>query len=104
MCTCRLLEIVPGPDFPTGGIICGRDGIIEGYRTGRGRLTLRAKIHVEEPRKGGKTLVVIDEMPYGVIRKSIVESSPTGEEGQHQGSVGDQRRIGPRARRRIVSI
>ncbi|MDB5293114.1 MAG: gyrA [Phycisphaerales bacterium] len=69
----ELLEVVPGPDFPTGGIICGRDGIIEGYKNGRGRITLRAKIHTEE-QKNGKTLVVIDEMPYGVIRKSILEA------------------------------
>src|SRR5437763_729187 len=69
----ELLEIVPGPDFPTGGIICGRDGIIEGYKSGRGRVTLRANIKVEEP-KGGKPIIVIDEIPYGVIRKNIVES------------------------------
>jgi DNA gyrase subunit A len=69
----ELIEIVPGPDFPTGGIICGRDGIIEGYKSGRGRLTLRAKIHTEEARNG-KTIVVIDEIPYGIIRKSIVEA------------------------------
>src|SRR3954463_11496331 len=49
----ELLEIVPGPDFPTGGVICGRDGIIDGYKSGRGRLTLRAKIAVEEG-KGGR--------------------------------------------------
>ncbi len=67
------MEVVPGPDFPTGGIICGRDGIIDGYKTGRGRITLRASIKVEEP-KGGKPIVVIDELPYGVIRKTIVES------------------------------
>src|SRR5215210_8290610 len=48
----ELLEIVPGPDFPTGGTICGRDGILDGYRTGRGRVTLRAKMHVEEPKSG----------------------------------------------------
>src|SRR5947209_1229098 len=48
----ELLEKVPGPDFPTGGTICGRDGIIDGYKTGRGRVTLRAKIRVEQP-KGG---------------------------------------------------
>ncbi|HET6248788.1 MAG TPA: DNA gyrase subunit A [Tepidisphaeraceae bacterium] len=69
----ELLEIVPGPDFPTGGVICGRDGIIDGYKSGRGRITLRAKIHVEE-NKGSRTLVVIDEIPYGVIRKSICEA------------------------------
>jgi DNA gyrase subunit A len=69
----QLLEIVPGPDFPTAGIIRGKDGIVEGYKTGRGRLTLQAKISVEEA-KGGKSLVVIEEIPYGIIRKSIVES------------------------------
>jgi DNA gyrase subunit A len=68
-----LLKIVPGPDFPTGGIICGKDGIVEGYESGRGKLKLRAKIGVEES-KGGKSLVVVQEIPYGVIRKSIVES------------------------------
>src|SRR5271170_6436573 len=48
-----LLQIVPGPDFPTAGIICGKDGILDGYKTGRGRLTVRAKISVEE-QKGGR--------------------------------------------------
>ncbi|MDB5333409.1 MAG: gyrA [Phycisphaerales bacterium] len=69
----ELLEIVPGPDFPTGGIICGRDGIIEGYKNGRGRICLRAKMHTEE-QKNGRSSVVIDEIPYGVIRRSILES------------------------------
>jgi DNA gyrase subunit A len=67
-----LLKIVPGPDFPTGGIICGKDGIVEGYKSGRGKMTLRAKIRTEEV-KGGKEIVVIDEIPYGIIRKSIIE-------------------------------
>ncbi|HSI33321.1 MAG TPA: DNA gyrase subunit A [Tepidisphaeraceae bacterium] len=70
----ELLEIVPGPDFPTGGIICGKMGIIEGYKTGRGRVTLRAKLHAEEATKGGRAQIIIDEIPYGVIRKSIVEA------------------------------
>src|SRR5690242_10895910 len=69
----ELLKIVPGPDFPTGGVICGRDGIVEGYRTGRGRITLRAKIRTEE-QKNGKTAIIIDEIPYGIIRKAIIES------------------------------
>src|SRR5437762_8984650 len=68
-----LLQIVPGPDFPTAGMICGRDGIVEGYKTGRGRLTLRAKMHVEE-QKGGKASIIIDEIPYTIIRKNILES------------------------------
>ncbi len=69
----ELLKIVPGPEFPTGGVICGRDGIVEGYRTGRGRITLRAKVRTEE-QKNGKTAIIIDEIPYGIIRKAIIES------------------------------
>ncbi|MGB7157540.1 MAG: DNA gyrase subunit A [Tepidisphaeraceae bacterium] len=69
----ELLQIVPGPDFPTGGTICGKDGIVEGYRSGRGRIMLRAKISVEEGRNGRQS-VIVDEIPYGVIRKTIVES------------------------------
>jgi DNA gyrase subunit A len=69
----ELLNIVPGPDFPTGGIIRGKDGIVEGYRTGRGRLTLQAKMSVEDQKNGRKS-VIIDEIPYGIIRKSIIES------------------------------
>src|SRR5438874_9032846 len=66
----ELLNIVPGPDFPSGGTICGRDGIVDGYKTGRGRICLRAKVHVEEATKSSKALVVIDEIPYTIIRKS----------------------------------
>ena len=67
-----LMQIVPGPDFPTGGIVMGTDGIVEGYATGRGRLTLRARHHVEEHK--GRASIVIDELPFGVIRKSILEA------------------------------
>ncbi|MGH7176280.1 MAG: DNA gyrase subunit A [Tepidisphaeraceae bacterium] len=67
-----LLEIVPGPDFPTGGTICGRDGIVEAYKSGRGRLTLRAKMHVEQG-KGTRSQIIIDELPYNVVRKDILE-------------------------------
>jgi DNA gyrase subunit A len=69
----ELLQIVPGPDFPTGGTICGKDGIVEGYRSGRGRIMLRAKMSVEEGRNGRQS-VIVDEIPYGIIRKNIVES------------------------------
>src|SRR5207248_7984865 len=69
----ELLNIVPGPDFPTGGTVRGRDGILDGYRTGRGRITLQAKMHTEEL-KNGRIQIIIDEIPYGVIRKTIVES------------------------------
>ncbi len=66
----ELLQIIPGPDFPTGGIVMGTDGIVEGYTTGRGKLTLRSRHHVEETK--GRSSVVIDDLPYGVIRKNIV--------------------------------
>jgi DNA gyrase subunit A len=69
----ELLQVVPGPDFPTGGTICGKDGIVEGYRSGRGRIMLRAKMSVEEGRNGRQS-VIVDEIPYGIIRKNIVES------------------------------
>ncbi len=67
-----LMKIVKGPDFPTGGMICGRHGIYDGYTTGRGRLTLRAKLHTEQAR-GGKALIVVTEIPYQVLKSTIVE-------------------------------
>ncbi len=69
-----LLKIVPGPDFPTGGIICGKDGIVDGYKTGRGRVTLRAKLEVEDQKNNRKSIIVT-ELPYGIIRKTIQESA-----------------------------
>src|SRR5215213_5810183 len=68
----ELLDIVKGPDFPTGGTIRGKDGILDGYTTGRGRVTLQAKMHVEDVKKD-RQQIIIDEIPYGVIRKNIVE-------------------------------
>ena len=64
-----LMQIVPGPDFPTGGIICGRRGIAEGYATGRGRLTVRAKIHHEQT-KSGRDQLVVTEIPYQVSKNA----------------------------------
>jgi DNA gyrase subunit A len=61
----QLAQHVKGPDFPTGGIIVGRQGIREAYRSGRGRIVMRARAHIEELR-GGKTAIVVTELPYGV--------------------------------------
>ncbi len=73
-CTIKeLMKIVKGPDFPTGGMICGRGGIVEGYTTGRGRITVRGRLHTEQL-KGGKEQIVITEIPYQVLKKTIVES------------------------------
>ncbi len=68
----EIVQVLPGPDFPTGGIICGRKGIIDLYSTGRGSITLRAKTHIEEMR-GGKEMIVVDEIPYQILKTTILE-------------------------------
>jgi DNA gyrase subunit A len=68
----RLMEIITGPDFPTGGFICGRAGIREAYETGRGVVIMRAKTHVEQRKKGGESIVVT-EIPYQQNKARLVE-------------------------------
>lgn len=68
----ELARIMPGPDFPTGGIICGSSGIIDAYRTGRGLITVRGKVSVEE-RRGDRESIVITELPYQVNPTAIFE-------------------------------
>jgi len=68
-----LMQIVTGPDFPTGGIICGRSGIAEAYLTGRGRVILRAKMHLEESGGRGRDALVITEIPYEREKAAIIE-------------------------------
>ncbi len=67
-----LMEIVPGPDFPTGGLICGRSGIRAAYATGRGRAVLRGVVRVED-RANGRQQLVIDEIPYHLVQNSLIE-------------------------------
>ena len=69
----ELIEIVKAPDFPTAGIIYGLSGVREGYRTGRGRVVMRARCHFEEVDKNGKQAVIVDEIPYQVNKKSLLE-------------------------------
>ncbi len=66
-----LMKFLPGPDFPTGGIICGTEGIKEAYRTGKGTLILRGRVHVEQER--GKPRIVITELPYEVNKARLLE-------------------------------
>ena len=68
-----LMEIVPAPDFPTGGIIYGIQGVREGYRTGRGRVVMRAKVHFEDIDKGQRQAIIVDEIPYQVNKKTLQE-------------------------------
>ena len=65
---------IPGPDFPTGGIIVGRAGILQAYATGRGALTVRARVATEESKKGDKTSLVVTEIPYQVNKKRLIEN------------------------------
>ncbi len=69
----ELIALIPGPDFPTAGIINGRAGIIEAYRTGRGRLRIRAKLHVEEDESTSKASIIVTELPYQVNKARLVE-------------------------------
>ncbi|GLR26032.1 DNA gyrase subunit A [Limnobacter litoralis] len=69
----ELIEMIPAPDFPTAGIIYGIAGVREGYRTGRGRVVMRAKTHFEELDKGNRSSIIVDELPYQVNKKSLLE-------------------------------
>ena len=68
----ELMAVIPGPDFPTGGQICGRRGIVDAYSTGRGSITLRGRCHVVEGR-AKRSMIIVTEIPYGVLRSTIVE-------------------------------
>ena len=67
----EIMKMMPGPDFPTGGIICGAQGIKEAFLTGRGKLTLRGKLRVEEE-EGEKVKIVVDEIPYNVNKSTLI--------------------------------
>ncbi|MGA0954734.1 MAG: DNA gyrase subunit A [Burkholderiaceae bacterium] len=69
----ELMECIPAPDFPTAGIIYGIEGVREGYRTGRGRCVMRAKTHFEEIDKGSRQSIIVDELPYQVNKRSLLE-------------------------------
>ncbi len=69
----ELMEIIPAPDFPTAGIIYGISGVKDGYRTGRGRVVMRAKCHFEDIDKGQRQSIVVDELPYQVNKKTLQE-------------------------------
>ena len=69
----ELIEIIPAPDFPTAGIIYGIQGVREGYRTGRGRVVMRAKTHFEDLDKGARQAIIVDELPYQVNKKNLLE-------------------------------
>ena len=71
----KIMEIVQGPDFPTGGFILGRQGILEAFRTGRGSLKIRAKAIIEPMRKGDREHIVVSEIPYQVNKSRLIENA-----------------------------
>ena len=69
----ELMNIIPAPDFPTAGIIYGLSGVRDGYRTGRGKVVMRAKVHFEDIDKGARQAIIVDEIPYQVNKKTLLE-------------------------------
>ena len=69
----ELIEIIPAPDFPTAGIIYGTAGVRDGYRTGRGKIVMRAKCHFEDIDRGQRQAIIVDEIPYQVNKKTLLE-------------------------------
>ena len=69
----ELMDIIPAPDFPTAGIIYGIQGVRDGYRTGRGRIVMRAKCHFEDIDRGQRQAIIVDELPYQVNKKTLQE-------------------------------
>ena len=69
----ELIKIMPAPDFPTAGIIHGTIGVKEGYRTGRGRVVMRGRVHIEPLEKGNRESIIVDELPYQVNKKNFIQ-------------------------------
>jgi DNA gyrase subunit A len=96
-----IMKVLPGPDFPTGGVICGRKGIVDAYTTGRGHLTVRAKAEVES-NKRGKEQIVITEIPYAVVKTTIVSKIAECVHNSTMAEIADVRDESDRHGLRIV--
>ncbi len=96
-----ILKVLPGPDFPTGGIICGKKGIIDAYTKGRGHLKVRAKAEVESSKRG-KEQIVITEIPYTVVKTTIVSKIADGVHSGTMPEIADVRDESDRHGLRIV--
>jgi DNA gyrase subunit A len=97
----ELIRYVPGPDFPTGGFIIGTAGIEEAYRTGRGRMTMRARVQ-RESKRGGKEQLVVTELPYGISKSRILEQIADLVRQKKIEDIGDLRDESDRDGMRIV--
>ncbi|MDR3320918.1 MAG: DNA gyrase subunit A [Synergistaceae bacterium] len=97
----ELLTLIPGPDFPTGGVILGRDGIVEAYSTGRGKIIVRGRIAQEEIKRG-KNALVITEIPYMVNKLNLIETIAKGAQNGQIDGITDMRDESDRDGMRIV--
>lgn len=86
----EIMEVLPAPDFPTGGVICGTEGVISAYTTGRGKILVRGKVDLEE-NKDGDNVVVITEVPFGVNKSKLIESIAHYVENKSLSEVSDIR-------------
>jgi len=96
-----LMKIVPGPDFPTGAVICGRKGIRNGYETGRGLITVRARAQVEQKRSG-KKCIVVSEIPYQLNKTTLIEKIVQVVKTGHISGISDVRDESDRDGTRLV--
>ncbi|WP_424686347.1 MAG: DNA gyrase subunit A [Halarcobacter ebronensis] len=96
----ELMQFIQGPDFPTGGTIFGRRGIIDAYNTGRGRVKIRAKHHIET--KGKKEVIVLDELPYQVNKSRLIEQIATLAKDKHIEGISEVRDESDREGIRVV--
>jgi DNA gyrase subunit A len=96
-----LLKIIPGPDFPTGGMICGRAGIYEGYTNGRGTIQVRARVHSEQV-KGGRSRLVVTEIPYNLSKNTIIERIARCVKTNRVGGIADVRDESDKEGMRVV--
>jgi len=97
----KLLDYISGPDFPTGGIIYGRSGIVEAYKTGRGRIILRAKANIEK-QKSGKESIIVTEIPYQINKSNLLERIAQLVRDKHIDGISDLRDESDRDGMRIV--
>lgn len=97
----ELMTLMPGPDFPTGGIILGRDGIIDAYRTGRGKIIVRGRVEIEDLKKG-KRAILITEIPYMVNKTNFIETIAKGAQTGIIDGISDLRDESDRNGMRIV--
>lgn len=97
----ELMQLMPGPDFPTGGIILGREGIIDAYRTGRGRIIVRGRVDVESNKKNRQS-IIISEIPYMVNKTNFIETIAKGVQSGMIDGISDLRDESDRTGMRIV--